>query len=121
MFRAVSVSCTASGKTWSIDTNQNLPGCDNGKTWDGFTRMALQAFQAYGIPVFPCTGALQAMSSEMRDYFHFRDTMKVQHVLAEIVADQLHLALLHSSIKELAHGLIRPWGPHKVSRTDATD
>ncbi len=47
--------------------------------------------------------------------------MKVQHVLAEMVTDQLHLVLLHASIKELAHGTIRPWGPHKVSRTDATD
>ena len=60
MFRTVSVSCSANGQTWSIDTNKALPGYDNGRTLGGFTRIALQAFQAYGIPVFPCTGALQA-------------------------------------------------------------
>ncbi len=43
MFRHVSVSCAANGATWSIDTNSNIDGFDNGKAWDNWTKIALQA------------------------------------------------------------------------------
>ena len=121
MFRHVSVSCAATGATWKIDTNENIKGYDGGKTWDNWTKIAMQSFQAYGIPVFPCTGALKTISDQMRDNYHFRNTIKVQHVFAEIVSAQMHLAMLHSSIKEIAHGRIEPWGPHPVLRNEVSN
>ena len=48
MFRHVSVSCAGTGAIWKIDSNENIKNYDEGRTWDNWTKIAMQSFQAYG-------------------------------------------------------------------------
>ena len=59
MFRHVAVSCVGTGAIWKIDSNENIKNYDEGRNWDGWTKIAMQCFQAHGIPVFPCVKALR--------------------------------------------------------------
>ena len=67
-----------------MDCNLSLAGYDEGATWDRFTKIALQTFQAFGIPVFPCTGVMKELKDDqhMSGKMHFRASMKVEQAFA---------------------------------------
>ena len=64
---------------------------------------------------------MKELTGDMSDKMHFRASRKVEQAFAQIIADQMHLALLHGAFKELTHGKIKPWGPHKADLTTLTD
>ncbi len=114
MFLWACFSGAGTGEIWEIDCNENLANHDGGAQWNIWTNMAMQAMQVQGIPVLPCVKILGSIKHLKRDKYHFANDLDVHHAMARIVEASQHIAQIYGSIKEIAHGCVKPWGQHNV-------